>query len=104
MNAKSEFLTHIEGEEIICARIGIEGENYGSKKWFFLKDSFSEDDFKVFCDSLDFEYDEGYGHQKLFGVILFKDSYSGRGEYDGSEWWENYKMPTKEQVLGKPNN
>jgi hypothetical protein len=27
------------------------------------------------------------------------DSYSDRGEYDGSEWWENHKMPIIQEVL-----
>jgi hypothetical protein len=36
-------------------------------------------------------------------MILFKDSYSDRGEYDGSEWWENHKMPTIDDVLNYTN-
>ena len=43
-------------------------------------------------DDLDFEYDEGYGSQHLFGIILFNDgSWIIREEYDGSEWWEYIK-------------
>lgn len=50
--------------------------------------------------SLDFEYDEGYGSQHLYGTILFKDnSWLSRWEYDGSEGWEHNKPLTVEDVL-----
>ena len=48
---------------------------------------------------LDFEYDDGYGGQVLFGYIIFKDgTWLSRGEYDGSEWWEYNKTPTYETI------
>lgn len=50
--------------------------------------------------SLDFEYDEGYGSQHLYGTILFKDStWLSRWEYDGSEGWEYNKPPTVDDIL-----
>lgn len=43
---------------------------------------------------LNFEYDSGYGHQELLGTIWYNDgSWSDRGEYDGSEWWQYQKCP-----------
>lgn len=43
---------------------------------------------------LDFEYDNGYGGQELFGNIWYTDgTWSERGEYDGSEWWEYKACP-----------
>jgi hypothetical protein len=98
MNAKQEFLEHIKNKKVVCARIGIE-RNYGKKDWFILKDNYSEKEFEEFCNNLDFGYDSGFGGQELYGMILFENSYSDRGEYDGSEWWENHKMPTIKQVL-----
>jgi len=51
-------------------------------------------------DFLNFEYDDGYGLQHLFGKILFKDkSWLERAEYDGLEWWEYLKAPNKEELL-----
>ena len=48
----------------------------------------------------DIEYDEDYGGQELFGLILMKDnSWFERAEYDGTEWWEHKKQITKEDVL-----
>lgn len=46
-------------------------------------------------------YDDGYGSQRLFGVVVFKDgTWLERGEYDGSEWWEFKSTPNmKDYVL-----
>lgn len=55
--------------------------------------------------SLDFEYEDGYGTQHLFGLILFNDnSWLERSEYDGSEWWEYKKTPTIEEILNFKGN
>jgi hypothetical protein len=41
-------------------------------------------------------YNDGYGLQQLFGTIVFKDgTWMERREYDGSEWWEHYRVPTE---------
>jgi hypothetical protein len=104
MNAKIEFLKEIENRKLVCARIGTEGE-YNDEKdeyvynWKVLKNNYNEKEFADFCTSLSFEYDEGFGGQELFGIILFEDSYSDRHEYDGAENWVNHKMPTIEEVL-----
>ena len=99
MNAKQEFLEHIKNKEVVCAKIGLE-KDYREIDWHKLKNNYTDDEFNEFCNKLDFEYDSGYGGQELYGVILFKDSYSDRSEYDGSEWWTNNKMPTIEEVMG----
>lgn len=100
MNAKEEFLDIIEDEKVICAKIGLDAEAWGDRvKWNILKENYSEKDFKDFCDKLDFEYDDGFGAQELFGVILLEDGWFTRGEYDGSEWWEYHNRPTAEEVL-----
>jgi len=39
-------------------------------------------------------YDSGYGGQEVFGTIWYVDgTWSDRGEYDGSEWYEYHKCP-----------
>ena len=49
--------------------------------------------------NLNFDYDDGYGAQHLFGLVLFKDNtWLERAEYDGSEWWEHRKPITCEDV------
>jgi len=100
MNAKQEFLEEKGVKKLVCAKIGIDKTGYGSKiKWFILKDNYTTEDFEKFCDKLDFRYDDSYGSQELFGVILFDNSYSDRHEYDGSECWENHKMPEIKDIL-----
>lgn len=99
MNAKKEFLEEITGKELVCAKIGIRDGGWGTYNWNILNPGFTEEEFNEFLDKIDFEYDDGYGGQQLFGVILFTDSWSDRGEYDGSEWWRNNKMPTIEEVI-----
>ena len=50
--------------------------------------------------SLDFEYDNGFGSQHLYGTILFKDNtWLSREEYDGSEYWQYNVPPTIEDIL-----
>jgi len=99
-NAKQEFLEEIQNKELVCAKIGIDKTDGGRKiKWFYLKNNYSKEDFYDFCNKLDFGYDDGYGIQELYGTILFKDSYSDRFVYDGSECWDYHKIPTIEQVL-----
>lgn len=41
-------------------------------------------------------YCDGFGTQELSGTIMLSDgTWLERGEYDGSEWWEHRKPPTK---------
>jgi hypothetical protein len=50
---------------------------------------------------LSFEYDSGYGSQEVGGVIVFNDgTWMERREYDGSEWWESFKTPQREKIIG----
>jgi hypothetical protein len=47
-----------------------------------------------FFEELDFEYDDCFGNQEIFGTVWFLDgTYSDRGEYDGSEWWRTHRTP-----------
>lgn len=46
------------------------------------------------------EYDNDYGSQELFGLIIMRDhSWFERAEYDGSEWWEHKVQITKDDVF-----
>ena len=49
---------------------------------------------KDFWEMLDFNYDDGYGLQHLFGIVwLTEGRWLTRGEYDGSEWWDFHSYP-----------
>lgn len=118
MNAKKEFLGHVEGKPPIqCVLIKFEDwddelyhddedDGYllggGSKApvTITLPENYSEAEFDTFLSQLDFDYDAGYGIQMLFGTVWYKDgTYSERSEYDGSEWWEYRKAPEIPDVL-----
>ena len=59
-----------------------------------------EDEQKFFEGLASIEYDDGYGLQELYGVIVFNDhSWLTRGEYDGSEWWQKHTEPQEENYI-----
>ena len=102
MNAKNELLKVLNkisksNQDILCASITHEIYNWDEEddiaEKFILKIGYSENELSNFIDSLDFEYDNGYGTQYIFGEVLFKDnSWLEREEYDGSEWWAYRKF------------
>jgi hypothetical protein len=88
MNAKEEFLRHTNSTKVKCVLI----EHVEDK--FILTTGYDNHDLEKFLDKIDFEYDSGYGLQNLFGTIWYEDgTWSSRGEYDGSEWWEHNYCP-----------
>lgn len=99
MNAKQEFISHVDDRKVKCASIsGREHYNRHNDSWdssnFDLRLDYSPSEFQEFLNLLDFNYDNGYGGQELHGTIWYDDgTWSSRGEYDGSEWWEYNKCP-----------
>lgn len=97
MNAKEEFLREIKSanSKVRCAII--EHKTYYSKNvngTGLLTTGWDDHDFEQFLNSIDFEYDDGYGTQELFGNIWYEDgTWSDREEYDGSEDWRYNKSP-----------
>lgn len=112
MNAKKELLT-------IMAKFGktikdikginiAEGDSWDPDMcyWYYktiLKASILDADFNQLEDKLtllDFNYDNGYGSQQLFGCVVFTDgSWLERHTYDGSEWWEYKKEPNLDDLM-----
>ena len=65
-----------------------------------LKENWSNDEWLAFLDGLRFNYNNGFGSQRLFGVVWFKDgSWLERYEYDGSEEWVLKRTPDIPPVL-----
>ena len=95
MNAKEEFLGHIKDRKILCADMAHQDcWHNGPSADFKLPVGYTQKQYDEFLDSLDFQYDKGYGGQELFGTIWYTDgTWSDRGEYDGSEWWSYQKCP-----------
>ena len=99
MNAQAEFLSHImELPDVKAVTIMVDDEGYGLNpehiRIFNLREGFTDEEHTRFIEDLDFEYNNSYGTQHLFGKIWFTDgSWSDRYEYDGSECWD-YHSPT----------
>lgn len=94
MNAKKELQEILKNTSPIkCASIHTEIGN-NSKRIFNLKLDYSNFELEKYYDSLNFEYDSGYGGQELFGTVWLKDgTWLSRREYDGSEWWIQNTCP-----------
>jgi len=99
-NAKQEFLNHIQQNNlsVLCATIQ-KGDDYDDdeeiiERTFNLTTGYTKEDWNEFLSNIDFMYDSGYGGQEVFGTIWYTDgTWSERGEYDGSEWWNYQKCP-----------
>lgn len=92
-NAKQEFIEHIEDRQVKCAII-VARINYGPINTYTLRCNHTPAEYDAFLQSLDFDYDAGYGGQELHGIIWYMDgTWSERGHYDGSEWWEHREAP-----------
>ena len=94
-NAKEELIKHVAERDVQLVRI-VFGRSYGSEKKKTIEGSIDDVLLK-----LDFEYDSGFGAQMLFGFIWYTDgTWSERGEYDGSEWWEYMARPPLHVTIG----
>ena len=103
MNAREEFIKHIGSRKVLCAQIQ-NGEDYIDEEptTFNLTTGWGVEDWSKFLTDLDFEYDCGYGGQNLFGTIWYADgTWSDRGEYDGSEWYEYHVCPPIPKELNR---
>lgn len=101
-NAKQELLRILKNKvEIKCAYIYQEnGWEEEITKKYLLKLNYTFKEYEDFFLSLDFNYDNGYGGQELFGTVWLKDgTWLSRGEYDSSEWWIHNKLPEIPQNL-----
>lgn len=103
MNAKQEFLEITKDTEVLCVTINVKGDYsplylHKSKKVkskeLALPVGYTQEEYNNFLNELDFEYDESWGHQFIYGTIWLKDGmWIERGEYDGSEWWKLVQAP-----------
>lgn len=52
---------------------------------------------KEFSQVANFDYNDGYGGQEINDdlMVVGKDWWLERHEYDGAEWWEFKKLPDK---------
>ncbi len=98
-NAREELEEHVMGRLVKCALVRQDGY-YSEMPEIILQVNYTEKQYEEFLSKLNFEYDDGYGSQELDGVIWYTDgSWSTRGEYDGSEWWEINILPEVPEKL-----
>lgn len=87
INAKLELLEHIGDKKVEFVKLVINKDYWGEP--IRIKGPLDE-----ILTLLDFEYDNGFGAQMLFGYIWYCDgTWSERGEYGGSEWWVHKFRP-----------
>jgi hypothetical protein len=101
-NAKKEFLNTIENKTVLCATISYQNcwDRETPTAEYKLPISYTKEQYNSFVESLDFDYDNGFGGQELFGTIWYTDgTWADRGEYDGSEWWQNHVRPIVPEEL-----
>jgi hypothetical protein len=114
MNAKNEFIEHTKyaNSPIKCASIQ-QMDIYTHKiiRVINLFENYSPEDMDTFLNELNFDYNDGYGGQTLFGTIWYMNGqWSSRSEYDGSEWWDHqqcpnisFYSPAEIDLSGEPN-
>lgn len=89
-NAKRELIEHIKDRQVEFIKIA-------------FRQNYTDDPTRIegtlddVLPKLDFNYDDCYGGQKLFGFIWYANgTWSDRGEYDGSEWWQHQECPPRD--------
>jgi hypothetical protein len=94
-NAQKELLEHVEGRKVELVKIAFM-QTYGEE---LLR---IEGTLEEVLPQLNFEYNDGYGSQKLFGYVWYEDgTWSDREEYDGSEWWQYRCCPKRDIVVSQ---
>ena len=92
MNAKEELLGTLEGYgvEMLCASVYFE---YYDEE-INLQIGYTPVEYKSFLNALDREYDDGYGHQQLFGIVWLPNKiWLSRYEDNGFECWQLNRVP-----------
>lgn len=107
MNAREELMTVLENSKkrgfyLVCADITYEGDYDKPNESIQLPLHHTEDELNRFYNLLDFNYNNGYGTQHLYGMVwLTYGAWLERWEYDGSEGWELKTCPMIPDYLRK---
>lgn len=107
MNAKAELIAALaalpKGLSIIAAVVERDPYVGGSVNKFTLPKGYTVAQLESFIEALNFEYDNGYGTQELYGTVWLSDgSWLTRHEHDGAEWWEHrFAPPIPPELAGE---
>lgn len=96
-NLKQELLENIEACGLNILYISLVHVDI-DKSWKRQSNVIMEGPYNGDLSPLDFEYDEGYGFQEIFGTVYCEDInhrpvWLTREEYDGSEWFSVNTVP-----------
>ena len=99
-NAKKELVEALDditkqySVSVKCTWITYKDYSETAKVHAYLPVGFNASELSDFLKEIDFDYDDGWGTQEVFGLVWFDDgSWMERGEYDGAEWWEYRQTP-----------
>ena len=93
MNAKLELSMLLKEALTTNARIKCAKIQYKTQV-IILVSNHTKTDFNNFLKKLDFEYDDDYGYQELYGCVWFTNgTWAERLEYDGCEKWQHKCIP-----------
>jgi hypothetical protein len=101
MNAKKELeeiLNKLKEKQnvLVCAEIIYENSWWQEEhtRKIQLTHPHTKEEAEAFFKALDFNYNDGYGSQELFGTVwLTYGVWLSRWEYDGSEGWQVNSCP-----------
>jgi hypothetical protein len=99
MNARKELeeiLNKLKEKQnvLVCADISYEGDWGESIERIRLTHPHTKEEAETFFKALDFNYNNGYGTQELYGTVwLTYGVWLSRWEYDGSEGWQVNNCP-----------
>ena len=106
INARREFEDHVRGKEVLCSKIMFRDRKVfhrDNDKLIVLHKNYTADDYEIFLESLNFEYEQGYKNtpQNLFGQIWYIDgTWSDRSEAETAEWWTYRTRPEIPEECG----
>jgi hypothetical protein len=93
-NLREEVIEVTKNEVIRCAEIKVMID-YDTYENYDLHLNHTTDELESYLNSLNLEYDSGYGTQHVYGTIWLENgSWLERSEYDGSEHWRYVTEPT----------
>ena len=79
------------------AELASNGKNIFDVLWYGTREFVVSNDIQQLFS---FDYDDGFGGTEIPDelIIVGKDWWMERHEYDGSEWWEFKEMPVKPEI------
>jgi len=102
-NAKEEIVKHIEGRKVIYVDIeivsmefdrDIDDLNDPEQSPLSWVPKTIQGKLEDVLPLLDFQYDNGFGYQEIYGTIWYADgTWSERESYDGNERWIHRVCP-----------